>query len=208
MSPSPATRLPRYLILTTILAAAACRTQAVTPGTVNTVGGSAAVQDFISSWPSKPREVAAEMIVKYGQPAEVTATMLVWHNNGPWKRTILNREEVPHSFPMPHTDLLEQFIDYRVPPGKFDDLAIYDGSVIAERTKGEMSARCDKEEMNFLALNLANDVATGARSADQARAAYAEQAMAFKQHKPAPLTERLRFNVSRGGTGDPDKPTM
>ncbi|MGH8284417.1 MAG: hypothetical protein ACRETT_01460 [Steroidobacteraceae bacterium] len=37
---------------------------------------------------------------------------------------------------MPHKDVLEQVIDYKVPPDKFDDLARYDGSVIAERTKG------------------------------------------------------------------------
>ncbi|MEX2153654.1 MAG: hypothetical protein WD825_09970 [Gemmatimonadaceae bacterium] len=58
---------------------------------------------------------------------------------------------MPHSFPKPHTDLLEQFIDYRVPVDKYDELAAYDGSVIVERTKGEISARCDKEAMNFLA---------------------------------------------------------
>ncbi len=44
---------------------------------------------------------------------------------------------------------------------KYEDLAMFDGSVIVERTKDEISARCDKEEMNLLALNLANDVAAG-----------------------------------------------
>ncbi len=51
---------------------------------------------------------------------------------------------VPHDFPMPHPDLLEQFVDYQVPPDKFDELAQYDGSVIVERTKGEISARCTR----------------------------------------------------------------
>ena len=54
--------------------------------------------------------------------------MLVWYNNGPWKRTIISREELPHSYPKPHTDLLEKFINYSVPPEKFDDLAMYDGA--------------------------------------------------------------------------------
>jgi len=31
-------------------------------------------------------------------------------------------------------DFVQQFIDYRVPIHKFDDLTAYDGSVIAERT--------------------------------------------------------------------------
>ncbi len=53
---------------------------------------------------------------------------------------------------MKHTDLLEQFIDYKVPLDKYDDLAKFDGSVGVNRTKGELSARCDAEAHNLLAL--------------------------------------------------------
>lgn len=42
--------------------------------------------------------------------------------------------------------MLEQVIDYRVSPDKFDELARYDGRVIVKRTRGTMSARCDKQE--------------------------------------------------------------
>jgi hypothetical protein len=163
-------------------------------------------ESTLASWPAKPQEVGGEMVKKYGQPDEVTASMLVWNGKGPWKRTILYREEVPHTFPMKHTDLLEQFIDYRVPPEKFDELARYDGSVIVERTKGEISARCDKEEMNFLALNLANDIVIGKRTVEGARDFYAKTAMAFKQGEREPYTQGLRFTVSKGGTADPDRP--
>ena len=38
-------------------------------------------------------------------------------------------------FPKPHTDLLKQFIDYKTPLDKFDELAQYYGSVIVEKTK-------------------------------------------------------------------------
>jgi hypothetical protein len=144
------------------------------------------------------------MIRKYGAPDEATPRILRWHGNGGWKRSILYREEVPHNFPMPHTDLLEQVIDYRVPPDKFDELAAYDGSVIVERTKGELSARCDKEEMNLLALNLANDIVTEKRSVEEARQFYAQTAMAFKQGRKDPYTLRLQFQVPQSGTADPD----
>lgn len=76
-------------------------------------------------------------------------------NNGPWKRSELVNEEIQHDFPKPHHDMLKQAIAWKVPAGKFDDLAEYDGSIIVERTKGEVAARCDKEEANFLAINLA-----------------------------------------------------
>ena len=163
-------------------------------------------ESVLATWPAKPQEVARKMMDTYGQPTEVTASMLIWHKNGPWKRTIVYREEVPHSFPMAHPDLLEQFIDYRVPVDKYSDLAAYDGSVIVERTKGEISARCDKEEMNFLALNLANDIATGKRSVKDARTFYAETAMAFMKGQKSPYTRGLQFEVPKGGTADPDEP--
>jgi hypothetical protein len=184
---------------------AACAQRSVETVSTGTVANTS-VAVLTRNWPAKSREAATTMTQKYGPPAEQTATMLVWHNTGPWKRTIVYREEIPHSFPKPHTDLLEQFIDYRVPAEVFDELAAYDGSVIVERTKGEVSARCDKEEMNFLALNLTNDIVTGRRTVQQAREEYARQAMAFMNKQPAPYTEGLKFTVPSGGTRDPDAP--
>ncbi len=175
-----------------------------TPGTV----GLTAVEQILTGWGETPQTVARRTIGKYGPPNEATPSRLIWFENTPWKRTIVYRDEVPHNFPKPHTDLLEQFIDYRVPPERFSDLAAYDGSVVAERTKGELSARCDQEPMNFLALNLAHDVIIGRRSAEDARREYAEQATAFMLKREAPYTERLLFDVARGGTADLDKPKV
>lgn len=159
----------------------------------------------LAGWSQASRMAAEEMQRKYGAPDEVTPTMLVWHDNGPWKRTVISRDETPHSFPAPHPDVMEQVIAYRVPPEMFDELARYDGSVIVERTKGEMSARCDKEGANFLALNLAHEIATGRRTVEGARRMYAEQIMAMKAGRPAPYTERLMFQPPADGR-DPDTP--
>ncbi len=162
----------------------------------------------ISSWPSKPQEVARKMMAKYGQPNEVTSSRLIWTNNGPWKETILYRDEIPHKFPKPHMDLLEQIIDYKAPVQKYTELAKFDGSVIVERTRGTIAARCDKEEMNFLALNLANDVATGKRSVEDARAFYGKTAKAFMEGKQDPYVQGFQFQVAKGGTTDPDREMM
>ena len=148
------------------------------------------------------------MIAKYGQPNEVTPTMLMWHGNGPWKHTMVFKQEVKHDFPGPHIDVLQQVINYKVPLDKYDDLAMYDGSVVVERTNGVISARCDLEEANFLALNLANDVATGKRSVVQARKFYAETIMAFKKGGKPAYTQALQFRVPTTRTADADKPAM
>jgi len=150
------------------------------------------------------REAVMFMSEKYGPPAAMSADMAVWGRTGPWKRTVVYRTEYPHNFPGPHTDVMQQFIDYRAPWSKYDELAQYDGSVVLERTSGEMSARCDKEGANFLALNLANEIVTGKRSVESARKMYGEQVKAMKAMQPAPYTERLMFETMMN-TADPDQ---
>ena len=163
-----------------------------------------AADSVIAAWPATPKEVAMKTIAKYGQPNEATPTMLVWHDNGPWKKTVVFREEVKHDFPVPHTDLMQQWIAYKVPLDKYDEMAEYDGSVVIERTTGMISARCDKEEANFLAINLANDIATGRKSVAEARAFYADAvARSMKGEKPQYM-QGLQFRAS-SGTADPDK---
>ena len=164
-----------------------------------------AADSVIAAWPATPKEVAMKTIAKYGQPNEATPTMLVWHDNGPWKKTVVFREEFKHDFPVPHTDLMQQWIAYKVPLDKYDDMAKYDGSVVIERTTGMISARCDKEEANFLAINLAHDVATGKRSATEARAFYAETVSKLMKGEKPPYTQSLQFRAP-AGTADPDMP--
>jgi hypothetical protein len=105
----------------------------------------------IKNWPDESREAAALVIEQYGEPHEATHSMLIWHNVGPWKRMVASRAFYDHHFPAPHIDAVESFIDYRVPVEMFGPLAEFDGSVIVERTAGEVSARCHDEQANFLA---------------------------------------------------------
>ena len=160
---------------------------------------------MMQGWDPAAQEAVRMMTQKYGPPMEMTATMAMWGKTGPWKRTVVTAQAVPHRFPMPHPDVMEQVVDYRVPAEMFDDLAQYDGSVIAERTKGELAARCDKEGANFLALNLAHEIVTGKQTVEGARRMYGEQIMAMKAGRPAPYTERLMFTPPTNA-GDPDQP--
>ncbi len=169
--------------------------------------GAADAQKVIKNWKEQPRAVAQSMMKKYGAPQEVTGQRLVWHNNGPWKRTVLINEEIDHDFPMPHKDMLRQVVNYSVPPDKFDELAAYDGSVIVDRTRGEISARCDKEPANLIALNLAHGIVTGKHSVEEARKMYAEQIVAFATGQPAPLATRLTFTPP-AQAGFSDRPIM
>jgi hypothetical protein len=166
------------------------------------------VDGIIAGWKEKPREVARTMIAKYGLPDGATPDMLVWKNNGPWAKTVLENVMIPHNFPSPHHDMLYQCINYRLPESAFDDLARFDGSVIAERTRGTLGARCDDEEANFLAVNLAYDVATGKKTVGQARSFYADAVTANQMGNTTTVQSRyLRefvFDPNDAEFGDPD----
>lgn len=162
------------------------------------------VEEVIGDWPGYSRKTARTLLDKYGDPDEVTNQRLVWHDNGPWKRTILHREGPVHEFPIPHKDYLEQHIDYEVPPEKFDDLARYDGSVYPDRTKGELGASCHEEGANFLSLNLAHDVVTDEKTIEEAREEYAKILMKGKAGGSHEYMQGLQFDVPKGNPRDPD----
>ena len=159
----------------------------------------------LAEWPAAQRRVGKNLIERYGPPNEGTRTMLIWYDNGPWKRTALFREGPPHNFPTPHADYLMQWIDYRVPVGKFDDVGAFDGSVIPDRTAGEVAARCDMEAANFLSINLMHLIVTGRMTVDEARKQFAESSAAYVLNRPAPYTERLEFTLADEATADPDE---
>lgn len=167
------------------------------------------VDAILDDWPETNREVANQARVKYGEPDAVTAMMLIWYDNDPWMRTIVHREGIQHDFPMPHLDIMEQTIPYQAPIDRFDDIAEYDGSVVLERTNGLMSVRCDREEANFLALNLAHDVAVGDRTPMEARTFYNDTIMALERGETPPYTQEFLFDVpSHSITRDPDSPAQ
>ena len=164
-----------------------------------------AVGAMLEGWPAAPRKVADWAIETYGPPNEATPTMLIWHNNEPWKRTVVFRQEIPHNFPTMHTDFIMQWIDYPVPVDKANDITAFDGSCIIDRTAGEAAARCDMESMNILTLNLMHEIVTGKRTVDEARKVYAEQAAAHVMDRKAEYTERFLFDIPGPGQGDPDE---
>ena len=161
--------------------------------------------DTIVSWPAEAKKAANSIIELHGAPNEVTATMLKWHDSGPWKHIIASNIETQHNFPGPHADTVEQFVSYKVPENKHDEIALFDGSVNIDKTRGEMSARCDAEHHNILALNLAHDIIIGKRSVKDARAFYTKLVMAEKKdNKIHSYMKKLNFKPQLN-TENPDK---
>lgn len=166
------------------------------------------IKSHINDWPETAKKAAEAMMEKYGEPDEHTPSLLIWKDTGPFTHTMVYKEEIQHDFPMPHKDVLEQVINYDVPVDKYDELAEFDGSVIVERTKGTMAARCDKEAANILALNLANDVIMGTKSVQEAREFYGETMMAMLQGNKKEYLKDLQFDLPQSNVTNTDETTM
>lgn len=161
--------------------------------------------EIVAAWPEEARESANLVLKQYGEPHEATESALTWNQVGSWKRIVAQRAFWKHDFPAPHTDSVETFIDYRVPVEMYTPLAQFDGSVMVERTSGEVSARCHDEQANSLALNLMDDIVTGQKTVTEARDCYAREFLDARRKKPTPYMDELRFTGGTGATADPDE---
>ncbi len=156
-----------------------------------------------SSWPAASRMAVKEITEKYGKPDGITSDELIWLNKGVWKKICVTKNESKHSFPIEHTDMMTTTINYKVPVEKMDDLGKFDGSVTFDRTQGTLSARCDKEGNNLLALNLAHDIITGKKTVEQARTSYADIVKEKMNGADPAYMQKLSF-ATKLNTLDPD----
>lgn len=164
------------------------------------------VRRYMPGWAPARLKLAVELIMEYGKPQDGTRHRITWYGNAPWTQTTLYRVGAKHNFPLPHEDVLKQTINYRVPLDKVKDLLSYDGSLIIDRTRGELSAHCGTQAQNRIMLNIANDIVTGARSVDDALAYNAQiiRAVQDGDHESYPL--KLTFKIlPRSKTADPGK---
>lgn len=163
------------------------------------------LRNHIASWPEPSKVATEEMLSKYGLPQTISDDFLVWNESGIFKQSIVYREGIFHAFPTPHTDVLEQTIDYKVPTSKVDDLWAFDGSILLDRTKGEMSSRCDQESMNILALNLADEIVTNKLSINAARKEYQETARSVTAGNQPKFAAEFSFKPQGNMAADADK---
>lgn len=148
----------------------------------------------LKGWPETSQKAAKEIEAKYGKPSVVTPDMLVWNNNGMWLKTVVYKKEMKHDFPKAHTDVVEQWVNYRVPLNNYDELAMYNGSITVNRTNGTISARSEKEALNILALNNAYDIVKNGKAVDMARTDYSKDEMAFTKGEKPLYTQKLNFS--------------
>ena len=154
----------------------------------------AMAQDATGDWDEDQKKLIQEITEKYGDPDGETSSRLIWTDpEGEFEEIIIFRDKVDHNFPVAHKDYLEQAVYHNVPADKMAELAAFDGSIIVYRTEGRLAARCDKEEANILALNLAHEIIMNDKSAEQARQEYAEAIQQMMAGNTPDIMKSLAF---------------
>lgn len=176
------------------LVSAQAAAQAASPtGEAAETAETPAAETMIQKWPKKLQSEAKMLIERYGQPSSFDENRLTWLDNGPWRRTVLHREGLTRSFMGKGKDHLEQVISREVPLDKVADLEKFDKRIKVDRAAGEISTCADSERLNFLALNLAEDIITGQRSVTDARAFAVKVRTLEKAGKSSPYLDGLVF---------------
>lgn len=152
----------------------------------------------VEQWYAPSASAARRMMDEYGVPDQVQPDALTWSGNGPWKRTVVRN--LPTTYGPPEDQgAIEQTVDYGG-SALLASLPLFDDHVRFDGSARELTARSDSEEMNFLRLNVADDIARGSSPAD-ARS-FAARVLSFEAAgKTSPYLQRLRFTPSLSPVG-------
>lgn len=153
------------------------RVQRDTPGTSAWEHARARAVERIALWPETPRLLGQLMIDRYGAPDIVNQEALIWTRRYPWKKIIVHQSR---------TNPLEHVVDYNMSAEKAELVRALDHGVQVNAWDAEMSARSDREQLNFLALNLAQEIAVGRRTPEEAREFYVKTANLAVAGKSSP----------------------
>lgn len=146
----------------------------------------------VSGWWPLSALAARRTIAQYGVPDEVRPERLAWTAKGPWKRVVV-RNITPPYVSGDELGVVEQRVRYTLAPGQLDELRRFDRSLGYEPGARELASRSDREEVNFLRLNLADDIVRRRTTPDEARR-FQERALRLENTgKASPYMQGLRF---------------
>ncbi|MCR4294158.1 MAG: hypothetical protein NUW21_01385 [Elusimicrobia bacterium] len=143
------------------------------------------IEAHLNTWYDSPRREAERLIELYGPPDDVAPALATWREREPFKRIAVHGDS-PDTY-------LEHVIGYRAPPEALEALSRFGHGVRFNPENEELSARSNLDSLNYLALNLADEVVKGERTPEDADAFYVRTARFATFGKSAAYMERLRF---------------
>lgn len=141
------------------------------------------------AWFDSPRVMSQVLMDRYGPPSVFAPNVVSWYEVEPWKRITIHGDSPD--------DFLEQAVGYQAQPAAVERVRDFGQGVRVDLIGEEISARSNSEALNLLALNLANEVASGGRSPEDAREFYESTVKLAAAGKASPYMEKLLFEPYR-----------
>jgi len=155
-------------------------------------------------WSEKPRLAARLLIARYGPPDLIGSSRMIWHGNGPWKRTIVRDLPRPYAGAAEEElGIIEQAAAYNVTREQAAAVSPFSPRLAFDPARMEMSSRADREEVNFLRLNLANDVLLGVITVPEAAGLFVKTLELEAAGSDAPYLRGLAFGPGRSAAPTP-----
>jgi hypothetical protein len=155
----------------------------------------AAPETVIENWPGPSRLAARALIAKYGEPRRFDLDSLEWSDHGRLSKIVVYRTAPGSFFRRHENDVVEESIWYDVPDVKIAELQRFDDRLTVDKATGELSARAESEALDFLALNLADEIVAGERTAREARDFYRKTAQFSESGKSSPYMSGIIFSL-------------
>lgn len=115
-------------------------------------------------WRTGPYKEYVRTVSRFGKPSYINKRsngVAIWSKfpkSCPFYRIMIIDENVPHSKPMPHCDFIYTTIKYHIDPEKLMTVLNISDSIMYDKLKEELTARCHTLEANMATLLLAHDV--------------------------------------------------
>jgi hypothetical protein len=142
-----------------------------------------------SDWFDGPRAALKVMMERHGPPNALGQGTATWYERGPWKRITLHGRE--------QFNCLEQSVSYHVPAEAVSALGDFGHGLRFDLVDEELTATSNAEELNILALNLAVEVTSARRGAEEASDLYVRTARLSAAGKSSQYVEKLMFEPMR-----------
>lgn len=134
------------------------------------------IEAHLDSWSHRDAaNYARKLVGVYGPPNEISERQAYWINTSPFSEIYVKNESIPHNFPTSHMDFVYSSIVVEVPKGKIATLAGVSGSIIIDRLKMQVTARCGNLIKNAITLGFVQDVVAGIVPVTGAKSEYAKR---------------------------------
>jgi hypothetical protein len=155
----------------------------------------------VNRWDPASAAEGRRLIAEYGVPDDVTLNRLTWHRRGPWTRMTASNaagfwRRTPVYRSAEDLGVLAQTISYPMNAAQTAEVLSFSRGLSIDPARGELTSRASDESLNFLTLNLADEVAQGRATVPEARAEYARIVELTAAGKTSAYTQSLLFSVA------------